>query len=908
MAIARPIRVLGLLALGLWGFFLYHLFGAAPKVHRGPGDTLEKMDRDPNLDYTGEPEGVLWRADKTYAPGAQGTSRINATLLALVRNDELEGMVSAMKDLERTWNSKFNYPWTFFNEVPFSEEFKRQTQAVTKAECRYELIPKEHWEIPSWIDKELFEESGRILKENEIQYGNMASYHQMCRWNSGLFYKHPALADTQYYWRVEPKVHFFCDVDYDVFRYMADNNKTYGFTINLYDAPASIPTLWPETIKFIAQHPEYMHDNNAIEWLRDSARRPSHNIKANGYSTCHFWSNFEIADMSFWRSQAYEDYFNHLDRAGGFFYERWGDAPVHSIALGLFEDSSKIHCSHLFPNVLLRHLVLENQLKNMASAFEERIEKACKDHEIPGAIVIAGDRDGKFKYSKAFGVRSLKDPSKHDPLKLDATMWIASCSKLVTTVAIMQLVECGHLKLDDDVYGILPELKDLDILTGFNEAGQPTLIKNHKSITLRHLLTHSSGLSYSFNPLVKKYQVYQGADIKLGGTDPVNVKYLHPLLFSPGDAWEYSGGLDWAGLMVERISGDTLNAYFEKNIWGPLGIKDFTFYPESNPEVLAKLTDMSARVGGINKFGSAADPNAKVVYSDDRAWPLDSKHNHGGGGLFGSPVEYFKLLKSICANDGKVLKPSTVGDMFKPQLTTAARESLMAMLSIKEVNDAMGGLPLGTKRDWGLGGLMLMEDLPSGRKKGSMSWGGYPNLLWFIDMTTGMCGIYGSQIIPPGMMLIGAISWRGWVKEGLKPTNQISSPIPRPRQTSNTRPNDITLHPPNPHIIPPHPPIHARAPDLPPTNHYIRNRVPSLLEHHNFLPAITAQIPDPHAHIIAPAHRYTLALPTVRHAIDSACVAVKAPDRLCRAHVPVENGPVTAAGEKSRIRGGDAQG
>jgi len=112
----------------------------------------------------------------------------------------------------------------------------------------------------------------------------------MCRWNSGLFYKHPALANTQFYWRVEPKVHFFCDVDYDVFRYMADHNKTYGFTINLYDAPQSIPTLWPETTKFIAQHPEYLHENNAMRWLTDAARRPEHNDKANGYSTCHFWS------------------------------------------------------------------------------------------------------------------------------------------------------------------------------------------------------------------------------------------------------------------------------------------------------------------------------------------------------------------------------------------------------------------------------------------------------------------------------------------------------------------------------------------------------------------------------------------------------------------------------------------
>jgi mannosyltransferase len=162
------------------------------------------------------------------------------------------------------------------------------------ANVSIELIPKEHWDAPSWIDEELFQESARILQENDIQYGSMKSYHQMCRWNSGLFYKHPALANTQFYWRVEPNVHFFCDVDYDVFRYMADHNKTYGFTINLYDAPQSIPTLWPETTKFIAQHPEYLHENNAMNWLTDSARRPEHNMRANGYSTCHFWSNFEI--------------------------------------------------------------------------------------------------------------------------------------------------------------------------------------------------------------------------------------------------------------------------------------------------------------------------------------------------------------------------------------------------------------------------------------------------------------------------------------------------------------------------------------------------------------------------------------------------------------------------------------
>lgn len=154
MAIARPIRVLGLIAIGLWVFFLYQIFGPE-KYPKGPGDTLANMDRDPNLDrrqssfhqhrrwsltydlVTGEPEGILHRVDEGYGLGAEGTARINATLLSLVRNEEVEGMVQAMQDLERTWNHKFNYPWTFFNDVPFTEEFKRRTSAETKAQCNY---------------------------------------------------------------------------------------------------------------------------------------------------------------------------------------------------------------------------------------------------------------------------------------------------------------------------------------------------------------------------------------------------------------------------------------------------------------------------------------------------------------------------------------------------------------------------------------------------------------------------------------------------------------------------------------------------------------------------------------------------------------------------------------------------
>lgn len=295
------------------------------------------ISRNPLMKQIGEPRGLKVRyKDKTQR-------RANATLLSLVRNEELEDLIPTIKEIEANFNKKFNYPWTFINDVPFTKEFKTRTKALTKAVVHYEVIPTDQWIEPDWISIPLVNASAKIQAEQGVQYSEKMSYHRMCRWNSGMFYKHPRLLKYRWYWRVEPQTHYFCEIDYDLFRFMEDNNKTYGFVINLYDSPESIETLWPTTLEYVLQNPDVVHPNSAIGWLTDAKKRPEHNRAANGYSTCHFWSNFEIGDMDFWRAKPYDDYFNYLDKNGGFFYERWGDAPVHSLGLGLFEDKSKIH-------------------------------------------------------------------------------------------------------------------------------------------------------------------------------------------------------------------------------------------------------------------------------------------------------------------------------------------------------------------------------------------------------------------------------------------------------------------------------------------------------------------------------------------------------------------------------------
>ncbi|CZT07890.1 related to alpha-1,2-mannosyltransferase [Rhynchosporium agropyri] len=261
--------------------------------------------------------------------------RPRAALISLVRNSELKGMIHSMQQLEYRWNRKYQYPWIFFNDEPFTEEFKAATRNLTSAKCYYKVVPKEHWSLPSWIDESRFMNSLEYLGTIGVGKGWMVSYHHMCRWNSGFFYKHPFLGAYDWYWRVEPDVHYFCNIDYDVFRFMRDNNLKYGFNMNILDDARSFPSLWSRTRAFAAAHSNLINPDADVAWLLD-------NENGGEYNNCQFFSNFEIGSLNFWRGDANEAYFDWLDKAGGFYYERFGDAPVHTLSVAMFLPKSEI--------------------------------------------------------------------------------------------------------------------------------------------------------------------------------------------------------------------------------------------------------------------------------------------------------------------------------------------------------------------------------------------------------------------------------------------------------------------------------------------------------------------------------------------------------------------------------------
>lgn len=265
-------------------------------------------------------------------------TKVKAGFISLVRNSELVQMKSSMRLLESRFNRKFNYPWIFLNDDPFTEKFKSEMRQMTNAEVHFGQVEEKDWTYPAWID---IKKASKERHSARYRYGHLESYRHMCRFQSGLFYQHPLTLGLDYYWRVEPGVEFWCDINYDPFLFMKMNQKVYGFTMAVEETQSTVRSLYHSTKDFIKKHPDYLQQDAALHFITDKYN--TSDFMNSDWNLCHFWSNFEIVDLQFYRSKMYTDYFDHLDKAGGFYYERWGDAPIHSLAASLFLNKSQLH-------------------------------------------------------------------------------------------------------------------------------------------------------------------------------------------------------------------------------------------------------------------------------------------------------------------------------------------------------------------------------------------------------------------------------------------------------------------------------------------------------------------------------------------------------------------------------------
>ncbi|KAF3055795.1 Acyltransferase LovD [Daldinia childiae] len=359
---------------------------------------------------------------------------------------------------------------------------------------------------------------------------------------------------------------------------------------------------------------------------------------------------------------------------------------------------------------------------------------------IRGAIICATDAEGHFTFEKTIGERTLLSGEKR-PHKLDDVLFLASASKLITTIAALQCVEDGLLSLTGDLSSIAPDLAAKQVITGFSEDGETPLLEPQiRPITLEMLLTHSSGLAYHFlNPLIARWREKSRVETKASNeNDKKTVEELfdYPLSFQPGSGWLYGSGLDWAGRIVERVTGKTLLERMQERIFSPLGISDAQFYPVTREDLRARLVDLNPD-----------DPEAlgRAVLGGSGDMNKSAQGDFGGHGLFMTAPDYVKVLHSLLANDGKILKPETVNDMFEHHLTPEATESHRAALVSPMGIFFRVGTTVDALSGHGLGGLLTLQDIDGWYGDHTLTWGGGMTFAWFIDRKNNLCGVGAIQ-------------------------------------------------------------------------------------------------------------------------------------------------------------------
>lgn len=348
---------------------------------------------------------------------------------------------------------------------------------------------------------------------------------------------------------------------------------------------------------------------------------------------------------------------------------------------------------------------------------EKAFSRSVVDGTWPGVVVAATNNSGSFHYANAFG----KDDCTSDarPLAMSSIMALASMSKLMTSIAALQLVERRLVDLETDVSSLIPTLASQEVLYDWDTAGRPLTHQRKNEITLRSLLTHSSGAGYDMsNPELARFTTYKGRKVNSGAT--IDERFGYPLVFEPDTAWEYGTGIDWVGQLVERLTGQTLEVYMNKHIWGPLGIEKMTFWP-SNLSGGTRRVRMSVRDASSGGYTALKQPFLTEGVTDC----------FGGQGVYASVEEFLKVLHSILADDGKLLTSESIALMFQPQLLPASRESLQKRVNESEPGSSFIGIFDRTRLyDWGVGGMLAMENEPSGRRRNTLFWSGKPNLFW----------------------------------------------------------------------------------------------------------------------------------------------------------------------------------
>lgn len=353
---------------------------------------------------------------------------------------------------------------------------------------------------------------------------------------------------------------------------------------------------------------------------------------------------------------------------------------------------------------------------------------------------------GNVIYSKSLGKASLQPGRENEPFTAESTICsVASMSKLMTAVAVLQAVELGKLDLDENIRLMFPKMGQYGIIRGFDEeqgVGVFESLDQQTPITLRMLLACTSGHEYDWiNANLTKWRASRGEGIWHGVT--VEDKSAIPLTFAPGTGIGYGGGCDWVGKAIEIAFSTTLEDFMREHIWSPLGIQDnMAFFPKTKPG----MKDRFATLSTLTELGEAPavdEPNFDLL--------CGGTDDFGASGVCCTPQAYYTFLSAVFRRDKRLLSAESYTELFRPQLNEELEQAFNNYLFLSPAHSQFLalGVPREIRKNWSFAGMVCMDALPGRFEKGTIMWGGVPCCTWFMDFEAGVCGTAVCQLLPP---------------------------------------------------------------------------------------------------------------------------------------------------------------
>lgn len=353
------------------------------------------------------------------------------------------------------------------------------------------------------------------------------------------------------------------------------------------------------------------------------------------------------------------------------------------------------------------------------------LDEAVARNDVPFAVAMVGDRDGVL-WQGAAG-----DANASHAAGPDTVLQLWSMSKAVGALMAMIVIDRGELTLDTPVVSVLPEFSAIKVLEEIGADG-PVFREPRRPVTLRHLLSHTSGLAY--DTFDAKQMAYQTACRPERIGSGRKSSWFHPLMFDPGEAFTYGIGAEWAGLMVAVADGRSIERFCQEEIFDPLGMRDTAFEPGGHPDRLAQL-----------KVRGADD-----VFADHGLAPPPHPEVYGmGSALYGTTADFLRLARLILGRgelEGlRLISRETAEGLFVNQIGEVSVPSIASHLPV--ISEDLSWFPE-VRKTWTAGFMRVEEDVPGRRRAGSLSWAGLLNTHYWIDPASGIAAVLNTQLLP----------------------------------------------------------------------------------------------------------------------------------------------------------------